>query len=83
MRVMVFVKATNDSENGVMPESSMFEEMGRYNEELVNAGIMQGGKGCNPRRKRCASTLTARRAAFRTDRLRTSPTRLPASGSGR
>ena len=40
MRVMVFVKATDDSEQGVLPSSEMLEAMGKYNEELVNAGIM-------------------------------------------
>ena len=52
MRVMVFVKATEDSESGVMPESeqmgAMLEAMGKYNEELVNAGIMLGGDGLKP-----------------------------------
>jgi hypothetical protein len=48
MRVMVLVKATKDSESGVMPEPGMFEAMGKYNEELVNAGIMQDGDGLKP-----------------------------------
>ena len=45
MRVLVFVKATADSEAGVMPSSDLLEAMGRYNEELVDAGIMLGGEG--------------------------------------
>ena len=48
MRVMVIVKATADSEAGVMPETGMLEAMGRYNEELVNAGVMQAGEGLHP-----------------------------------
>lgn len=51
MRVMVMVKATPESEAGKMdgPEMErMFEEMGRYNEELVNAGIMLAGDGLKP-----------------------------------
>ncbi len=48
MRVIVFVKATADSEAGVMPPSEMLEAMGRYNEELVNAGIMLAGEGLKP-----------------------------------
>ena len=51
MRVMVMVKATPESEAGKMdgPEmEKMFEEMGRYNEELVNAGIMLAGDGLKP-----------------------------------
>ena len=45
MRVMVIVKATKDSEAGVLPKQEEFAEMGRYNEELVNAGIMLAGEG--------------------------------------
>ena len=41
MRVMVLVKATDDSEKGVLPTAEMLEAMGRYNEELVEAGIMR------------------------------------------
>jgi hypothetical protein len=48
MRVMVLVKATKDSEAGMMPTTEMFEAMGKYNEELVNAGIMQAGEGLKP-----------------------------------
>lgn len=48
MRVMVLVKATADSEAGVMPETKMFEEMGKFNEELVKAGIMLDGDGLKP-----------------------------------
>ena len=48
MRVMVFVKATSDSEQGVMPPAELFEAMGKYNEELIKAGIMQGGDGLKP-----------------------------------
>lgn len=43
MRVMVFVKATPESEADVMPSSELLEAMGKYNEELVDAGIMQIG----------------------------------------
>jgi len=48
MRVVVFVKATEDSEAGILPEGSLLETMGRYNEELVDAGIMLGGDGLKP-----------------------------------
>ena len=48
MRVVVFVKATADSEAGIMPGSQLLEEMGRYNEQLVDAGIMLGGDGLKP-----------------------------------
>jgi hypothetical protein len=48
MRVMVLVKATEDSEAGVMPSTELLEAMGKYNEELVNAGIMLAGEGLKP-----------------------------------
>ena len=48
MRVMVIVKATEDSEKGVLPAPEMLEAMGRFNEELVNAGVMLNGDGLRP-----------------------------------
>lgn len=48
MRVMVIVKATKNSEAGVMPNEKLLADMGKYNEELVKAGIMQGGEGLHP-----------------------------------
>lgn len=52
MRVMVIVKATEDSEKGIMPTTELLEAMGKYNEELVNAGIMVGeGAGLKPTSK--------------------------------
>ena len=57
MRVMVFVKATADSEQGVLPTADAFAAMGRFNEELVAAGILLAGAGLKP-------TIEARRVAF-------------------
>ncbi len=51
MRVMVLVKATQESEAGVMPSTELLEAMGRYNEELVNAGILLAGEGLHPSSK--------------------------------
>jgi hypothetical protein len=51
MRVMVMVKATKDSEAGVMPSEQLLTEMGQYNEELVKAGIMLAGEGLQPSSK--------------------------------
>ncbi len=48
MRVMVLVKATKDSEAGVLPSTELMEAMGRFNEELVAAGVMQTGDGIKP-----------------------------------
>jgi len=57
MRVMVFVKATADSEAGRMPTVELFEAMGKFNEQLVEAGIMQSGDGLKP-------TSQGKRVAF-------------------
>jgi hypothetical protein len=51
MRVMVIVKATDESEAGVMPSEQLMTEMGNYNEELVKAGIMLAGEGLHPSSK--------------------------------
>lgn len=48
MRVMVLVKATAESEAGVMPSAEMFLEMGRFNEALAEAGILVTGEGLHP-----------------------------------
>jgi len=48
MRVMVIVKASEDSEAGRMPETGLLAEMGRFNEALVKAGIMLAGEGLHP-----------------------------------
>ena len=45
MRVMVIVKANKDSEAGVLPDAKMLAEMGKFNEELVKAGVMLAGEG--------------------------------------
>ena len=51
MRFRVIVKATPDSEAGVMPSEQLLAEMGAYNEELVKAGVMQAGEGLHPSSK--------------------------------
>jgi len=51
MRVMVLVKATEDSETGVMPAPEVFEAMGRFNEELVKAGVVLAADGLTPSSK--------------------------------
>ena len=57
MRVMVLVKATKDSEAGLMPSTELLAAMGKFNEELVNAGIMKAGEGLKP-------TSQGKRVAF-------------------
>jgi hypothetical protein len=51
MRVMVIVKATKNSEAGVMPSEKLLADMGKFNEELVHAGIMLAGEGLHPSSK--------------------------------
>ena len=51
MRVMVMVKANEDSEAGALPSTELLSEMGKYNEELVKAGIMLDGEGLHPSSK--------------------------------
>ena len=48
MKVMVFVKASKDSEAGVMPSEKLLTEMGQFNEKLVQAGVMLAGEGLQP-----------------------------------
>jgi hypothetical protein len=48
MKVMVLVKATKDSEAGILPTRTLLAEMGKFNEELVKAGVMLAGEGLRP-----------------------------------
>ena len=48
MRVMVIVKASKESEAGVMPDTKLLADMGKFNEELVKAGVMLAGEGLHP-----------------------------------
>ena len=51
MRVMVIIKADKDTEAGVMPDEQLLTEMGKFNEELVKAGVMLAGEGLHPSSK--------------------------------
>ena len=51
MRVMVLIKANKDSEAGAMPSERLLAEMGKFNEELVKAGVMLAGEGLHPSSK--------------------------------
>jgi hypothetical protein len=51
MRVMVIVKASKESEAGVLPDQKILTEMGKFNEELVKAGVMLAGEGLHPSSK--------------------------------
>ena len=51
MKFMILVKATGDSERGIMPSEQQFAEMGKFNEELMSAGILVSGDGLHPSSK--------------------------------
>lgn len=57
MRVMVMVKATPESEAGIMPGEQLLTEMGAFNEELVKAGVMLAGEGLHPSKRGARVTL--------------------------
>ena len=83
MRVMVIVKASKESEAGEMPSEKMLTDMGKYNEELVKAGVMQAGEGLHPssKGKRVRfSGATGRSSTARSPRRKSSS---PGSGCGR
>jgi hypothetical protein len=58
MRVMVIVKANPDSEAGKLPPPEVFQEMGRFNEELMKAGVMLAGEGLHPSSKGARITFS-------------------------
>src|SRR5438105_5687577 len=58
MRFMILVKATKDSEAGVMPSEQLLSEMGKFNEELVKAGVMLAGEGLQPSSKGAPVTFS-------------------------
>jgi len=51
MRFMVMVKATKDSEAGILPDEKLLADMGKFNEELAKAGVMLAGEGLQPSSK--------------------------------
>ena len=61
MRVMVMIKATKNSEAGAKPTKQLFEAMGKFNQELLDAGVMLGGDGLRPSRE-------AKRVSFSGDK---------------
>jgi len=58
MRCMVVVKASNESEAGVLPSTELLTKMGKFNEELVKAGVMLAGEGLHPSSKGKRITFT-------------------------
>ena len=58
MKFMVMVPASKESEAGVLPDAGMFEEMDRFNEEMVKAGVMLAGEGLHPTSKGARITFS-------------------------
>ena len=84
MRVMVIVKATKDTEAGVMPSEKLLAEMGKFNEELVKAGIMLAGDGLHAEQQGQARAVLRRASRpSSTDRSPRPRSSSPATGSGR
>ena len=82
MRVMVLIKATEDSEAGVMPSEDLLTAMTDYNEKLVEAGVMLAGDGLHPSSKApiwCSPAASARSSTGRSPRPRSC---WPATGCG-
>ena len=60
MRFMVIVKASKDTEAGVMPSTELLTAMGKFNEELVKAGVMEAGEGLHPTVEGCTGQVWQR-----------------------
>lgn len=83
MRVMVIVKATKNSENGVMPSEKLLAEMGKFNEELVKAGIMLAGDGLHPSKRGKRIRFSGGKKSVVDGPFSETRSWLPATGSGR
>ncbi len=83
MRFMVIVKATKESEAGVMPSTRLLTEMGKFNEELVKAGVMLAGEGLRPSSKGARVKFSGNQRTVIDGPLSRPKSLLPAIGSGR
>ena len=68
MRFMVIVKASKDTEAGVMPSTELLTAMGKFNEEMVKAGVMEAGEGLHPTSRARGSSMETGKAASATVR---------------
>jgi hypothetical protein len=82
MRVIVLIKANADSEAGVMPSEELLAAMGKFNEELVNAGVMLDGEGLHPSSKAKRVKFTGVTGLLRMVHLPKRENSLLGSGSG-
>ena len=84
MRFMVMVKADKNSEAGVLPDEKLLTEMGKFNEELVKAGVMLAGEGLQPSSKGARVKFSGdKRTVIDGPFSRDEGARSPASGCGR
>ena len=83
MRVMVVVKASKESEAGEMPSEKILAEMGKFNEELVKAGVMLAMEGLHPPPGRSASRFSGRQRTVIDGPFAETKGSSPASGCGR
>ncbi len=83
MRFMVIVKATRDSEAGLMPSTEMLAAMGKFNAELVEAGMMEAGEGLHPSAKGARLDYAGGTASVTRGPFPARPISLPASGCSR
>ena len=80
MRFMVIVKASKDSEAGVMPSTELLTAMGKFNEELVKAGVMEAGEGLHPTSKGARIKYGSGQGSVSRGRSRSPAISSPASG---
>jgi hypothetical protein len=80
---MVIVKATKESEAGEMPTEKMLADMGKYNEELANAGLMLAGEGLHPTSKAKRVRFSGRQRTVIDGRSPKPKNSLPVTGCGR
>ena len=83
MRVMVFVKASKESEAGVLPSRELLTAMGKFNEELVKAGVMLDGNGLHASSKGKRVKFSGQQRTVTDGPFAKPRNSLPATGSGR
>ena len=83
MRFMVIVKATKESEAGVLPSQRLLAEMGKFNEELVKAGVMLAGEGLQPSSKGARVKFSGNKRTVIDGPFTETKELSPASGCGR
>jgi hypothetical protein len=83
MRFMIIIKANKNSEAGIMPDEKLLSDMGKFNEELVNAGVMLAGEGLHPSSKGARVKFSGAKRTVVDGPFIETKNWSPASGSGR